>query len=674
MKDTEKEIEEENTDGEKESEDKEDIKDTDSYNTIQEMGNEDEGAKQPGSVQGVIPTNNRDKFPYLVSIIQFKLRKRRRKKPKEAASTKKKKVVRLCSGSIINHKFVLTTTSCCTYCWDIWNKKFKKKQPTTHSSHQEGKRGMSNTTNSSMQPTTSDSSLQPQNIERSLSSLSDLHQSTQIEQSRVRKKKVSTSKGRKDAKGKPPKRGPQKENIKKKKEKKKKKKRKRRRARPRLSDIKVAVGFSTLNKMELNTLPLDKVVSIWLPEECAEKMNKRKKNKLVFPVECPVLLELSESIEFGPFVSPLCLPIFRTFNPNFLIGGSITYWSASGDTKLTSLTPSLLPGIVRLSASVCQIKLGGKLPHTTMMCTLALPDSTTGQNQSMCFGDEGAPFLSYTLPHYGHTEYLSAYAILAISGCKKAPKIKDKPKPSKPTRPKPKPTKPKPGPSKPTKPKPGPSKPTKQKPGPSKPTKPKPGPSKPTKPKPGPSKPTKPKPGPSKPTKPKPGPSKPTKPKPGPSKPTKPKPGSSKPKPGPSNPTKPKPGPSKPTKPKPGPSKPGSSKPRQPTKPGPHKTKPKPSKTEPKLIKRMRKPQTIKKSEKKPKKVKKDKESQGKQKGSKKKKKRKKRKPKKYNKKKTTNSGIDVWVEIAPYINWIIKVVFQGDDDLVCQRSSIEPQ
>ncbi|MPC35807.1 hypothetical protein E2C01_029243 [Portunus trituberculatus] len=56
-------------------------------------------------------------------------------------------------------------------------------------------------------------------------------------------------------------------------------------------------------------------------------------NKLVFPVECPVLLELSESIEFGPFVSPLCLPIFRTFNPNFLIGGSITYWSASGDTK-----------------------------------------------------------------------------------------------------------------------------------------------------------------------------------------------------------------------------------------------------------------------------------------------------------------------------------------------------
>ncbi|MPC37310.1 hypothetical protein E2C01_030785 [Portunus trituberculatus] len=117
MKDTEKEIEEENTDGEKESENKEDIKDTDSYNTIQEMGNEDEGAKQPGSVQGVIPTNNRDKFPYLVSIIQFKLRKRRRKKPKEAASTKKKKVVRLCSGSIINHKFVLTTTSCCTYCW-----------------------------------------------------------------------------------------------------------------------------------------------------------------------------------------------------------------------------------------------------------------------------------------------------------------------------------------------------------------------------------------------------------------------------------------------------------------------------------------------------------------------------------------------------------------------------
>lgn len=59
-----------------------------------------------------------------------------------------------------------------------------------------------------------------------------------------------------------------------------------------------------------------------------------------------------------------------------------------------------------------------------------------------------------------------------------------------------------------------------------------------------------------------------------------------------------------------------------------------------------------------------DKEGRKKRKGKKKKKKN----SNKYNKRKTTNVGIDVWVKVTPYINWIIKVVFHGNDDLVYQR------
>lgn len=52
---------------------------------------------------------------------------------------------------------------------------------------------------------------------------------------------------------------------------------------------------------------------------------------------------------------------------------------------------------------------------------------------------------------------------------------------------------------------------------------------------------------------------------------------------------------------------------------------------------------------------------------------KKKKKKSKYNKNITTNVDIDVWVEIRAYVNWIIKVVFHGDDTLVCRRPLNHP-
>merc|ERR1712179_386203 len=41
---------------------------------------------------------------------------------------KKNRINRECTGTLIDANYVLTTTSCCTYCHPLWQRKFMKKQ------------------------------------------------------------------------------------------------------------------------------------------------------------------------------------------------------------------------------------------------------------------------------------------------------------------------------------------------------------------------------------------------------------------------------------------------------------------------------------------------------------------------------------------------------------------
>ncbi|XP_066961651.1 E3 ubiquitin-protein ligase RBBP6-like [Macrobrachium rosenbergii] len=78
---------------------------------------------------------------FIVTVLQRVLNKKN-KKPKnknrmkrQSGNGKKKKntykIARQCVGVAVNEYFILTSTACCTYCRYAWEKKFKKKQTTT---------------------------------------------------------------------------------------------------------------------------------------------------------------------------------------------------------------------------------------------------------------------------------------------------------------------------------------------------------------------------------------------------------------------------------------------------------------------------------------------------------------------------------------------------------------
>ncbi|XP_050726809.1 triadin-like isoform X2 [Eriocheir sinensis] len=368
-----------------------------------------------------------NKFPNLVTIVQLDLKKSTKRKPKDKKK-RRPKVARLCGGYIINENFIITITSCCTYCLDIWNKEFRKNQQTTHS-HIYSSKDKENGKGKNKGKHKKHRIVNNKRIDDSRGDENFTSRTTRRNEVRIKRNTASEDRKMVWGKDKITHSNPLKKvrtKSKNTKEKDKKVRRKKGKSRkPKLSDIKVGTGIHTRKGKGGKRYKFEQVESIWIPEECAQKMRKKTRNgKKLFPVECPVLLRLQNSLHM-PHSSafPVCLPIFQTYDPFFLAGSSIGYGYTH--TIHNHAVGEIIKGIVRLPTSLCEERLKGQVLDETMMCTSAEAD------RSMCLGDEGTPFLVYTEPEYGFSGYLSAYAALAVPGCPKSSIIKKKPKPKR---------------------------------------------------------------------------------------------------------------------------------------------------------------------------------------------------------------------------------------------------
>ncbi|XP_071533258.1 uncharacterized protein [Panulirus ornatus] len=198
-----------------------------------------------------------------------------------------------------------------------------------------------------------------------------------------------------------------------------------------------------------------------------------------FPVQCPVLLELTHPVDFGPKISPICLPFFDTFNLAGISGSSIGYGFKNTLKDKNTNHPFTLTNIRELPAPQCQERLGGQVVDETMMCTVS------GHNRGMCYvssfckialitsqifriyytlslnnkvkfslsvwkvivvdyvasdphlfiyhhidllssfpgqRDEGGPLMVYRTREAGYDSYLTTYAVLSVPGCRKRTK------------------------------------------------------------------------------------------------------------------------------------------------------------------------------------------------------------------------------------------------------------
>lgn len=159
---------------------------------------------------------------------------------------------------------------------DIWNKKFRKNQQTTQSHTYSGKdkengkeKNKGNLKKHRMVNNRRiDDSRDDENIK-----------SRTPKRNEVRIKRNTATENRKMVLGKD--KIMKKVRTKSKNDKKKDKRRKKVKSRnPKLSDIKVGTGIHTLKQSEGKRRKFEQVESIWIPEECAEKMRRKTQSKI----------------------------------------------------------------------------------------------------------------------------------------------------------------------------------------------------------------------------------------------------------------------------------------------------------------------------------------------------------------------------------------------------------
>ncbi|XP_042892359.1 uncharacterized protein LOC122266626 [Penaeus japonicus] len=358
----------------------------------------------------------RQQYPWLVSVTQYE------RPLLEGKSPSQRPIERMCGGTLLNDRFVLTTTSCCTYCGPIWAQKNKnnsrkkrdaegagKKQQDRRKKRKdrEGRKNKKAGRKGNDRKTEKKNTRQKKRGRKNKNGKGKKNQKDQ-------KTKKDQRKGKGDRKNVDETEEEEEEeeednNKNKNKEMKASSRRKgTKRRRPLKKDVGAVIGEGAISIKKVTPL---KIADILIPRECYDKMSKKElKGQPLYPVQCPVLLKLETKLEYTKFIKPICLPIFDKIKINKERAASIGY----GARKLSKIENSKRPVEVvdMRELKKCEKRLKMKLDKT-MMCTKG-----TKKTAHMCLYDEGAPLLNVKITGSGYQQHANIYGALAVPGCK----------------------------------------------------------------------------------------------------------------------------------------------------------------------------------------------------------------------------------------------------------------
>ncbi|KAK7080935.1 hypothetical protein SK128_022602 [Halocaridina rubra] len=371
-------------------------------------------------------------------------RHRVKRQGKNNSRQNKFQIARQCTGTVINERFVLTSTSCCTYCPPVWYKKYRNKQQTTLSEALGLRKKRAAPGDNDGEGQRKDKAKRRQKEQGNSTAARESKKGTKKRGNGLRKdkdkdankqsnkggkegRKQKFSKGKviaserqgdttlSDKEKKKKQRQREKKKAKKQRQREKEKNRKKFKFRdPKKADIFILVGLYKIKPKKNDVSKYKKNIvkpkSIYIPDDCYNNW-RNTKSKEYYPVDCPVLIQTGKPMDVQNAIKPMCLPAFDTFDITKSLGSSMGYGKRSLTSKRFAFKPKVLTNINYMSAIECQKKVKKTLDED-MFCTRA-------KRGAMCEGDWGSPLILYKSTSEGHSEHISAFAVLAQTGCAK---------------------------------------------------------------------------------------------------------------------------------------------------------------------------------------------------------------------------------------------------------------
>nr|XP_027224714.1 uncharacterized protein LOC113816921 [Penaeus vannamei] len=371
----------------------------------------------------------RQQFPWLVSVVQYEL-------PLVGDKVKDdRKIERLCGGTLLSDRYILTTTSCCTYCKFLWEKKNKKNNSRKKRDAEGEGNNMTNKRRRNkgeakkgevkegedMDTEKKDNKRKRRKNKKTDDEEGGKNRNRDREEERRNQRKAERKERRNrkngsegdDDKKKDKKNGNENNNDRNKRQRNRNRTQKggkkedkengnnrtkkggkkdkeneredtnRKNPNPRQKtkkrdpfkkDVAAIIGEGRISINKLGDIQPQKIARIFIPSDCYDKMGKTELNgEPLYPVECPVILKLKKKQKFNRFIKPMCLPIFDKIKINKERAASMGY----GIRKSTKREPSKIPAeVINMRVlKKCEKRLKMKLDKT-MICTKGKKERT----------------------------------------------------------------------------------------------------------------------------------------------------------------------------------------------------------------------------------------------------------------------------------------------------------